>query len=400
LTFAPSLASAQASYSIAQLLQQLGATVETQQPSEFLDTLRIQRLAHPALAQQASDLVYAPSPKAYAVLQASNAEANRVCCALVEAGAPIPEALLEAGHTFLVVPRLRVALAQLLNLFETPAWLEPGIHSTAVVHPSAQLGQAVQLGPYVVVGPHTVVGDGCQVHAHSTIGADCQLGAGCCLHAGVRLGDRVTLGQRVIIQPNAVIGADGFSYVTPEKGSIESAKASGGKVEAQNQQHLRINSVGTVVLEDDVEIGAGTTIDRGTLAETRIAKGTKIDNLVQIGHNNQVGEHCLIVSQVGLAGSCKIGNRVVIAGQSGFADHLTVGDDAIVMAKSGVMKDVEPKSIVGGAPAMPRKQIFETLAYMSKIKLMYQDIKALKQQLNALEAQHVATTPEAETPHA
>jgi UDP-3-O-[3-hydroxymyristoyl] glucosamine N-acyltransferase len=392
LAAAASAPSTHSAYSLPQLAQRLGATLQSQLPAEALEAITIHQLAHPRLARTQADLIYAPSPAAYQALQQPGVQ-----CALVEAGAPVPENLLAEGKVFVVVPRLRLALAELLSLFEKPAWLAPGLHPTAVVHESATLGQAVTVGPYAVVGPGSVLEDGVQLHAHVSVGANCQLGQGSLLHAGVRVGDRVQLGQRVILQPNAVIGADGFSYVTPEKGSIESAKASGGSIEAQNTLHRRINSVGTVVLEDDVEVGACTTIDRGTLAETRIAKGTKIDNLVQIGHNNTVGEHCLIVSQVGLAGSCKVGNRVVIAGQSGFADHLSVGDDAIVMARSGVMRDVEAKTVVGGAPAMPRKQAFETMAYMSKVKPLYQDVKAMKKQLAQLQEQLAALTQAEET---
>jgi UDP-3-O-[3-hydroxymyristoyl] glucosamine N-acyltransferase len=149
---------------------------------------------------------------------------------------------------------------------------------------------------------------------------------------------------------------------------------------------MRINSLGTVVLEDDVEVGAGTTIDRATLGETRIGRGTKLDNQVMIGHNNTVGENCLIVSQVGLAGSCKIGNRVVIAGQAGLADHLTVGDDAIITAKAGVMNDVPAKEVVAGLPALPRRQTMTNLIYINKLKDMVGDIKSLKKRLEQLEA--------------
>jgi len=220
-----------------------------------------------------------------------------------------------------------------------------------------------------------------------------KMGERCLLHSGVRLGERVILGKRVIIHHNASIGADGFSYVTPEPGSVESAKASGGKVTGQNTEIFKINSIGTVVLEDDVEVGACATIDRSNLGATLIKKGTKIDNLVMIGHNNVVGENCLIVSQVGISGSCEIGNRVVIAGQAGLADHLKVGDDAIVMAKSGVMRDIEPKEVVVGIPALPRRETLQNVLYMGKLRELFQEVKSLKKRLAELEADAEAKNP-------
>ena len=346
----------------------------------------LETVVHPANASKKTDLVYVPTVSALQALQLTDATVAVIEASLRQEEAAQCEELLKQGASFLVVPRLRVALALLLNVFNKPAALEVGIHPTAEVDPTAELDDSVRVGAYCVVGPNTVLSARVSLYPHTVVGADVTIGADSVLHSGVRLGDRVELGKRVVIQSNAVIASDGFSYVTPQAGSVEAAKQSGGDVTAQNTDILRINSIGTVVLEDDVEIGACTTIDRGTLAETRIAKGTKIDNLVQIGHNNTVGQNCLIVSQVGLAGSCNVGDRVVIAGQSGFADHLTIGDDSIVMARSGVMRDVEPKTIVAGSPAMPRKQAFETVMYSSKLKAMYQDIKALKKQLKTLEA--------------
>jgi UDP-3-O-[3-hydroxymyristoyl] glucosamine N-acyltransferase len=196
----------------------------------------------------------------------------------------------------------------------------------------------------------------------------------------------VMVGNRVTIHHNASIGADGFSYVTPEPGSIESAKTSGGKVTAQNSQIFKINSIGTVVIEDDVEIGACTTIDRSNLGATLIKRGTKVDNLVMIGHNNVIGENCMIVSQVGISGSCEIGNRVVIAGQAGLADHLKIGDDAIIMAKSGVMRDIESKEVVVGIPALPRRETLQNVMYTGKLREMFQELKALRKKVEDMEA--------------
>jgi UDP-3-O-[3-hydroxymyristoyl] glucosamine N-acyltransferase len=343
----------------------------------------VSTVAHPRHIQSEHDLVLMLEPQALAALEHPQLKA-----AIVPEGIAVPdEALSEYGiQGYIAVPRPRYALAILLEIFDKPTRIAAGIHPTAMIADTAQLGDGVTVGPYATIGEHARIGARTIIHGNATIGAEAQLGDDCQIHAGVRIGDRVEIGHRVIIQPNAVIGADGFSYATPEAGSVESAKA-GGAVGAQNTGIRRINSIGTVVLEDDVEIGACACVDRATLGATRIGRGTKLDNLVQIGHNNTVGEDCLIVSQVGIAGSCKIGNRVVIGGQTGFADHLTVGDDAILMAKSGVMKDVPEKAILGGAPAIPRRQILENLANVNKLKDAFADLKTLKKQLAALEAE-------------
>jgi UDP-3-O-[3-hydroxymyristoyl] glucosamine N-acyltransferase len=332
-------------------------------------------------------LLYAPSLQALATLNPNQAGAAVLQVNQLGELANLPEAWQEALTAkrwgLLLVPRLRFALAHLTHVYNQPTFIEQGIDETAVVHPTAQIAPTATLGPYVVVGAHTTIADHCTLHAHVSVGAYAELDDHCTLHAGVRLGDRVRLGKRVIVQPNAVIGSDGFSYVTAQPSRHED-DAPAAEVCHEVQAQHRINSLGTVVLEDDVEVGANTCIDRGTLAETRIAQGTKIDNLTQIGHNNRVGKHCLIVSQVGLSGSCVVGDGVVLAGQTGVADHLKIGEGAIAMAKSGVMRDIEPNSIVGGIPAMPRKQVLENLIYTSRLKSMAQELKELKKQVAAL----------------
>ena len=158
-----------------------------------------------------------------------------------------------------------------------------------------------------------MIGDHSRLVSHVSVGAEVEIGENTLLHAGVCIGDRCQIGSRVIIQPNATIGGDGFAYVTPEPGSLESARAT-GEVKSFNNELVRINSIGNVVIEDNVEIGAGTCVDRGTLGETRVGRGTKLDNLVQVGHNVTIGTNCLIIAQVGLAGSSKVGHRAVIGG--------------------------------------------------------------------------------------
>lgn len=184
----------------------------------------------------------------------------------------------------------------------------------------------------------------------------------------MRIADGVRIGARFIAQPNAVIGGDGFSFVTPEKGAVESAKATGAvALDALNTIHARIHSLGAVRIGDDVEVGAAACIDRGTLADTRIGNGAKIDNLVQIGHNVQVGDHCLLCSQVGIAGSAEIGDRVVLGGKVGVADHVDIGHDAVIAAASGVGASVKPRSVMMGAPAMPRDEWFRMMMAMRRL---------------------------------
>lgn len=348
-------------------------------------TLVVSSLAHPKMITSPNEAVLILDAGALKLLPHSPIP---VKTAVVAADIEVPEGLFE-GH--ITVERPRFALATLLNVFEKPLHAYSGIHPTAVIEATAQVHPSASVGAFVYVGEKAQVGADCVLMPHVTVGAEARLDAGCVLHPGARVGERVMMGKRVILQHNASIGADGFSYVTPEPGSVEAAK-SGGKISGQNTEVLRINSIGTVILEDDVEVGACATIDRSNLGATLIKKGTKIDNLVMIGHNNVVGENCLIVSQVGISGSCEIGNRVVIAGQAGLADHLKVGDDAIIMAKSGVMRDIEPKEVVVGIPAMPRRETFQTLMYMSKLRELFQEVKTLKKRLNELEGQHAGST--------
>lgn len=341
---------------------------------------RVCGLAHPQMIGSPHELVVILDANVATQLAQSDAT---LPMALVPEALDIPPGLV---LSCLRAERPRHALAILLSRFETPPAHEPGvIHPTALVHPSARLAADVSIGAYCVIGPDCTLGAHTTLLPHVTLGAGVTLGEGCWLHAGVRIGDRVQIGHRVTLHANACVGNDGFSYVTPQAGSVESARASGGRIEAQNTDLIKMPSLGTVVIEDDVEIGAGATIDRANLGATRIGRGTKIDNLVMIGHNNTVGAQCLIVSQTGVSGSCRIGDRVVLAGQCGIKDHTTIGDDAIVMAKSGVMADVPPKAIVAGLPARPQREAFQQVALIGKLPEMRQELMRLKKQVAALE---------------
>ena len=197
---------------------------------------------------------------------------------------------------------------------------------------------------------------------HVSIGAGAEIGDDALIHAGARIGERVRAGHRLIVQPGAVIGGDGFSFVTPEKGSVESARETGAvSADALNRVHVRIHSLGAVALGDDVEIGACACIDRGTLRDTIVGSGTKIDNQVQIGHNVTVGENCLLCAQVGVAGSAVIGDRVVLGGKAGVADHVRIGEDCVIAAGSAVASSVKPRTVLMGAPAIPRDEFMRVM---------------------------------------
>ena len=198
----------------------------------------------------------------------------------------------------LFAPRARLAIAAVSEVFAHPPDIEAGIHPSAVVAPDAEIGPGAFIGPLAVIGAGVTLGANARIAAHASIGAQARIGADALIHSGARIGARVTIGARAIIHPNAVIGADGFSFVTPEPGSVEAAKQGSAVTEQRNTELRRIHSLAAVTLGDDVEIGAGATIDRGTIADTQIGSGTKIDNLVQIGHNVRVGALCLICAQV------------------------------------------------------------------------------------------------------
>ena len=336
--------------------------------------MRIHRPAHPAEAGP-HDLAVAMDAKHIGALAGSAARA-----ALLPEGTDW-QALGLAGAVF--ARRPRHALAGLSALYARPVDISPGIHPLAVVHPDAEIGEGCAIGPFCEVAAGAVIGHGSVLRSHVSLGAGAHLGANALLHPGVRVGAGVRIGARAIIHGNAVIGADGFSFVTPTPGAVESVEATGRVADdARNTRLVRIHSLAAVTIGDDVEIGAGTTIDRGTLADTRIGSGTKIDNLVQVGHNVAIGENCLICAQVGIAGSAVVGNRVVLGGQTGVADHVTIGDDCVVGAKGGVVGTVPPRSVLLGTPALPRDEALRITLALRQLPKVIATVRALKKRLS------------------
>lgn len=291
-------------------------------------------------------------------------------CALVPLGVSLP------FISTIEVERPRLAMMTLLNVFYEGPDSYDGIHPTAVIHKEAKLGKNVSIGPNVVVSRGAEIGDNTKLLANNYVGKFAKIGADGLIHPGVNIGDFVKVGARCVIHHGASIGADGFSFVTETPDNIETARKEGEvKGGKKDQKVYKIPSLGSVEIGDDVEIGANTAIDRGTIENTTIGNQTKIDNLVMIGHNCKIGEACMIVSQVGIAGSCKIGDRVVIAGQAGLKDHTDIGDDSIILAKAGITKSFPAKSVVMGAPAVPRKDFIKRMKYLAEAEVMVQKYK-------------------------
>ncbi len=266
------------------------------------------------------------------------------------------------GITVIEVERPRLAMMKLLTLFYEEPYVNDNVHPTAVVHPEAKVAQSAKIGANVVISKGAVVGENTRILANSYIGNNAKIGENCFFHANVNVGDRVVVGNNCILHHGVSLGADGFSFVTETPDNIEQARKEGEiKQENKEQKIFKIPSLGSVVLGNNVEIGANTAIDRGTIENTIIGDDTKIDDLVMIGHNCRIGKGCMIVSQVGIAGSCVIGDRVVIAGQAGLADHLNIGSDSLIAAKAGVSKSFPEKSIIVGIPAVPRKEFIKQL---------------------------------------
>ncbi len=344
-------------------------------------SLEITDITHPMEARGRGDLAIATDEDMLDLLTHSNAAA-----ALVSVDAEVPDGILEA---VIKVRRSRVALGLLTEIFSKPLQITLGIHPSAIVDPSANIGENPAIDPFVYVGPGASIGDGCQIMSHVTIGAGAKIGSGAVIHSGVRVGERVNIGDRVIIQQNASIGSDGFSFVTPEAGSVEETKGviSNSTVCAKNVSISRINSLASVTIGSDAEIGACAAIDRGTITDTKIGDNTKIDNLVQIGHNVTIGDHCMICGQVGVAGSVVIGDRVVLAGQVGVKDHVKIGDDVVVGGGSGVATDIPNKMVVIGYPAIPKDEMAAQYLNVRRLGSVFKDIRRFKARLKALESQ-------------
>ena len=275
----------------------------------------------------------------------------------------VPKEVTHGSKTLIRVANPRVAFARVLPLFFPEPVFAPGVHPTAVVAASAQIDPTAHIGPGCVVGERVQLGPRVVLQGLVYVGDDARLGEDARIFPNVTIYPRTQIGRRVRLQAGAVVGADGFGYVFDQG------------------RHLKVSQVGNVIIEDDVEIGANVTIDRGALGPTIVGRGTKIDNLVQIGHNVRTGRHCIIVSQTGIAGSTKLGDHVTMAGQVGVAGHLKIGNNVTLSAKAGVMTDVPDDSKWLGAPARPDREMKRIYIALERLPDLLRRVKELEKKI-------------------
>jgi UDP-3-O-[3-hydroxymyristoyl] glucosamine N-acyltransferase len=305
----------------------------------------------------AGDLTFVANPKYLSALATTRASA----VLLRDDALTPPIAVLRTADPYL-------AFARAVGIF-APQWKpEPGVHAMAAVARDATLGANVSIGAFVAVGEGAAVGDRTVVFPNVTIGAGARIGADCVVHSNVAVRERVTIGDRVILQNGVVVGGDGYGFVRRGDGT-----------------HEKIPQVATVVIEDDVELGANTTVDRPAVGETRIKAGTKIDNLVQVAHGVVIGRNVLMAAQVGIAGSTDIGDDVMFGGQVGVGGHLTIGRGVVAVGQSGITNSVDPGTMVAGYPAIDARQWRRAAA-------VFRRLPELKKRIEELEAALVELT--------
>jgi len=330
-----------------ELAEAIGATVEGDGAAELSGVAAPERAG-------ARDLIYVESAK-----HAQRAAASAAICAIAAEGIAL------ACKTVLRSAQPKVAFARAAELLLGRSPIASGIHPTAIIAPLARVAAGAGIGPYAVIGEDAHVGVGTQIGAHSVIGAGCWIGEDCRIHPRVTLYAGVRLGNRVEIHSGAVIGADGFGYAFGD-----------GK-------YWKFPQAGIVEVSDDVEIGANTTIDRGSLDDTRIAEGVKLDNLVHVAHNCQIGAHSVVAAQVGLSGSCVFGKRIVVGGQAGFGERCKLEDGAVIGGQSGVLggKTIRSGETVWGTPARSLQKFKELFAWYGRLPELAARIKGIEEKL-------------------
>ncbi len=291
----------------------------------------------------ASELTFLSNPKYLPKLQTTRAAAIIIGPEVQVPGRPV----LRSDNPYL-------AFARALELFAPPPRAPAGIHPTAVIAPDVKLGRRPSIGPYVVIEEGVVLGDDCVLKSFVVIYRGCKIGDRFFAHSHAVVRENVQIGNDVILQNNAVVGSDGFGFARQADGS-----------------YYKIVQAGIAAIEDRVEVQANACIDRATIGETRLRRGVKVDNLVQVGHGCDIGEDTLLCAQVGLAGTCKVGRNVVLTGQVGAAGHLTIGDNVIVTPQSGIPSDVEPNRTVSGSPAVEHDLWLKCSAIYSRLPEMF-----------------------------
>jgi UDP-3-O-[3-hydroxymyristoyl] glucosamine N-acyltransferase len=323
----------------------IGALLEGDAATELTGVAAPERAA-------SSDLIFVDSPK-----YAARAESSAAKCVV------LPPGLAVAGKTVLRVQNAKVAFAKAAALLREPSIIATGVHPTAVIAPLAKVAPNASIGPYAVIGEDAHIGDHTQIGAHCVVGAGSWIGDNCRIHPRVTIYANMRVGNRVEIHAGAVLGADGFGYAFGEG------------------RHWKFPQAGIAEIGDDVEIGANATIDRGSLDDTRIAEGVKIDNLVHVGHNVQIGAHTILAAQTGISGSSVLGHHVVVGGQVGIADHCTLEDHSIAGAQAGIPtgKTIRSGQVVWGTPARPLDRFKEQYAWFARLPELGARIKKLEE---------------------
>jgi len=327
-----------------EVAENIGARVEGDEALELTEVAAPER-AGP------KHLIYVETAK-----NADRALSSAALCVVAEEGVSLP------GKTVLRTAQPKVAFAKAGAILRERAPIENGIHPTAVVAPLARVGANVGIGPFAVIGEDASIGDGTQIGSHGVVGAGCWIGENCRIHPRVTLYAGVRIGNRVEIHSGAVIGADGFGYAF------------------DGERYWKFPQAGIVEIGDDVEIGANATIDRGSLDDTRIAEGVKLDNLVHVGHNVQIGVHTVVAAQTGISGSSKLGHHVVCGGQVGIADHCTLEDRSIAGAQAGIPtgKTIRSGQTVWGTPARPLDKFKEAYVWFARLPEIGARIKKIE----------------------
>ena len=279
----------------------------------------------------------------------------------------VPEQAVKA--TMIKVDNAYESLARLLTLYEQSKPKHTGVHALAFVAPTAKIGKDVYIAPFAYVGEHAEVGDRTQLYPHATVGEGVKIGDDCIVYANATIYHDCRVGNRCVLHSGSVVGADGFGFAPTAEG------------------YEKIPQIGIVVLEDDVEIGANTCVDRATMGATIVHRGVKLDNLVQVAHNDEIGSHTVMAAQVGIAGSTKVGEWCMFGGQVGIAGHIHIGDKVVFGAQSGVPSSVEANRQLIGTPPMEERPYFRAQAVFRKLPDMYKELSALRKELNEIKKQ-------------
>ncbi|MEI4194997.1 UDP-3-O-(3-hydroxymyristoyl)glucosamine N-acyltransferase [Roseovarius sp. E0-M6] len=355
-------------YTVKEIAEALGAQ------ALGASSIRISGVAEPADAAE-DHLALAMKPEYAEALPKGRARA-----ALVWDGADWQALGLEAA---IIAPRPRFAMSGLTALMDKGEGWDDGIHPSAIISDSAILSEGVSVGPLTVIGAGARIGKGTRIGPQATIGADAEIGEACLVREGVRIAARVRIGDRVVLNPGCALGGDGFSFVTPDLSNVEAARATlGDQADTETQSYVRIHSLGSVRIGDDVEIGANTAIDRGTIRDTVVGNRTKIDNLCMIGHNVVIGSDTLLCGMVGIAGSTRIGNNVVLGGQVGVSDNIFVGDRVIAGGGTKIFTKTPAGRVILGNPAIKMETQMNINRNLRRLGRLFDDVAALKKSVS------------------